>query len=1024
MAENRKAVFVFIILLFSCLFLHAEGEVSYFIANADDETIRNMAEVRGLDTSQSTASLRNTLLEGEEAFESGTVEETEGYSLEIVNAGNMDVSRDGLITLSGNVEVIFTLEDESSDKTLYADHMLLDGDNGRLTAYGNVRYEDSEEDSSLENISADIVTYLYDSGDLLVSGGMTSSQRTNNEDEPVTFYTTGSLLNYRSSDGGMFFRDGYLTSNPDTAYSSITAENIALLEGGDMFLTNAYLSIGRVPIIYLPAFFFPGSRLSMNPAFGFNSERGMFVSTTTEIFGRYPNFADAEESSFASLLRSEGDENMVSNGLYYEAGTAEGGVARWAQESESYLALLADVYQRTGFLLGFDTQLNFFDDALSAASETSFILSPEVPYLDGNYRFYSINSVDVSSSFADLRLSLPMYSDPYVLRQYSNRLTSFSIDSILGGTQEFPATRTSTVSNYEARLSGSIRLPSSLTNDYIKTLRISNISADADFSWSGTEHRYEVSDITLPAFTLTMSGDLFNLSSSEKSDEGEESEEFDLTEQFIIENPLLYDLYILEKEEERSVFGSGSYLRLSYNLSERFSNQFEYDMDRKKAEDNETDSTSSLSLTLEGGFSQILTFSQRFTPSYSYEFDESDDEMNEHDFSLLSASTVSLPVIGLTYDFSAYLYRFNLQEDLHSREEEEILYAFDKDNVRVHRLRFSKSFGSRDNYGVITPSLSYTLPPLSAVLTPSLSYRLGGLSAAFSWRFEEESEDAGGLRSDDIDFSLSLNYTHFTFSYSMNYESALFDRDDLLLPLSINTSASLRSEDRLWSITETLDFDFENNGDRNVVNSLRTSLSIPYFDIVYNMATKEGRLQSDYLEIRSDVDNIELYAWKNRIYLSAILDARLRYDFMNAYSSSLSIKAGLEFSIAEFLSLELSFTTTNNGFYRYMENGKFSFDLMLDDLWRSFDFFGDGRMNTQFNLQSFDMELVHYMHDWDLHLRYTAQLEDTGNNTYGWVPTFAIYLRWATMPDLKVDETYHETAGGWQRTGSLYASED
>ena len=66
MAENRKAVFVFIILLFSCLFLHAKGEVSYFIANADDETIRNMAEVRGLDTSQSTASLRNTLLEGED----------------------------------------------------------------------------------------------------------------------------------------------------------------------------------------------------------------------------------------------------------------------------------------------------------------------------------------------------------------------------------------------------------------------------------------------------------------------------------------------------------------------------------------------------------------------------------------------------------------------------------------------------------------------------------------------------------------------------------------------------------------------------------------------------------------------------------------------------------------------------------------------------------------------------------------------------------------------------------------------
>ena len=70
-------------------------------------------------------------------------------------------------------------------------------------------------------ISADIVTYLYESGDLMVSGGTTTTERTNNEDEEVTFYTTGRLLNYRSQDQGMFFSHGYLTSNPDTAYSSI-----------------------------------------------------------------------------------------------------------------------------------------------------------------------------------------------------------------------------------------------------------------------------------------------------------------------------------------------------------------------------------------------------------------------------------------------------------------------------------------------------------------------------------------------------------------------------------------------------------------------------------------------------------------------------------------------------------------------------------------------------------------------------------------------------------------------------------
>ena len=59
-----------------------------------------------------------------------------------------------------------------------------------------------------------------------------------------------------------------------------------------MFMTNAYLSIGRVPLLYLPAFFYPGSRLVMNPAFGFSSDRGMFVSTTTEVFGTYPGFSE------------------------------------------------------------------------------------------------------------------------------------------------------------------------------------------------------------------------------------------------------------------------------------------------------------------------------------------------------------------------------------------------------------------------------------------------------------------------------------------------------------------------------------------------------------------------------------------------------------------------------------------------------------------------------------------------------------------------------------------------------------
>ena len=267
-----------VIIAFAVLPLHASDELVYFIQNADDATIAGMASVRGLDASLPAGELRRQLLQSED-LESAVVDLTaqgEGdYSLQIINADSMDISQDGLVNLSGNVEIGFTLASDEAGKTLRAQHMLLDPASGRLTAYGGVQYSDSQEGSGLENISADIVTYLYESGDLLVSGGTTSTERTTNESETVTFYTTGELLNYRSADGGLFFSDGYLTSDPDRAYSSITAGTLALLDGGDMFMTNAYLSIGRVPLLYLPAFFYPGSRLVMNPAFGFSSDRGM-----------------------------------------------------------------------------------------------------------------------------------------------------------------------------------------------------------------------------------------------------------------------------------------------------------------------------------------------------------------------------------------------------------------------------------------------------------------------------------------------------------------------------------------------------------------------------------------------------------------------------------------------------------------------------------------------------------------------------------------------------------------------------
>ena len=54
------------------------------------------------------------------------------------------------------------------------------------------------------------------------------------------------------------------------------------------------------------------------------------------------------------------------------------------------------------------------------------------------------------------------------------------------------------------------------------------------------------------------------------------------------------------------------------------------------------------------------------------------------------------------------------------------------------------------------------------------------------------------------------------------------------------------------------------------------------------------------------------------------------------------------------------------------------------------------------------------MEDWDLNVRYEAQIVLTGDN-YQFVPELSIYLSWKTIPDLKIDQTWKERNGTWTR---------
>ena len=247
----------------------------------------------------------------------------------------------------------------------------------------------------------------------------------------------------------------------------------------------------------------------------------------------------------------------------------------------------------------------------------------------------------------------------------------------------------------------------------------------------------------------------------------------------------------------------------------------------------------------------------------------------------------------------------------------------------------------------------------------------------------------------------------------LKYQSAEFDRNALLDPLYGTASLSLRTEDKAWSITEYVDYEYAHGSSRNYFNALRTTLAIPYFDISLEWAGPADRITFSSIEANLDVDSVAFQLWRGRIYFSFGIESSFEMDMENPYAASFSITPSITFSIAEFLDFTFSFTSVNNGFYNYIDdNGSFSLGMMFEDLLRSFDFFGGGRYNTSFVLDEAALEITHYMKDWNFNFRYSTEIV-LSDDVYQFRPKVSVYMSWKTIPDLNIDQQWEQRNGRW-----------
>ncbi len=117
-------------------------------------------------------------------------------------------------------------------------------------------FEDNGADAALQSIEGSIITFDWSDETLTISGATTKSERENSEEEKVSIYTSGSLITYQGAEGGIYYQDGQIGTRAEDPLSSIRADRLSFLSGGDLMVHNAALYLGRVPVFWTPFFFF------------------------------------------------------------------------------------------------------------------------------------------------------------------------------------------------------------------------------------------------------------------------------------------------------------------------------------------------------------------------------------------------------------------------------------------------------------------------------------------------------------------------------------------------------------------------------------------------------------------------------------------------------------------------------------------------------------------------------------------------------------------------------------------------
>jgi hypothetical protein len=456
-----------------------------------------------------------------------------------------DASKEKYLTLRGDVVLEVKDDQAGTLQVIQAASLTYNQTKRTVSALGNVTYTLTHGDQTDTFTGASLAFNLDTSEAVFYDGSNTRVVNRAGAGVPYTF--KGKTITRLSNDT-VIMKDGSFTTSPtpDDPLYHIQMSTAWLLAPSEWAAQGALLMVGRVPIIYLPGFFWPGEEFLFNPNVGYQARGGSFVQTTTYLLGRKP----AQNAPFSFLqLSSAGSAgyDLETHGLFLRKVPSQSS----APPDTRTLKVMLDAYSRLGFFAGIAgdfTPVGTFRTGIALSrsifTDPTGYYTPYLPVavpgytvgqdiwntsnfvgLDVPFRFGLDGTFKTVGDVFSLTGTLQLYSDPVFTSDFYSRSEAGILASLAPTTAATAQTPAATQPSLTWDVNGSLDFSRLVNSPLARTVSVPTI--EARMAWisytpdpstlsvvqladPGTSFYFPTS-ITAPAVNISIAGDLLTL---------------------------------------------------------------------------------------------------------------------------------------------------------------------------------------------------------------------------------------------------------------------------------------------------------------------------------------------------------------------------------------------------------------------------------------------------------------------------------------------------------------------------------